>query len=312
METLVPHSTAAYPMDTLPRETLNHILSYLPPGDLFQCALVNKVWHAESDYVLKTFGFLSLFDVPQDIKNEIKSSLAKNCLGKSIFWAPDKDYTGDIPVGLPLPPGIVDLLGRPALNPDHTTRWDFRTALSRMTVTCLPTVTLRKFLFPEDPTGQEWNSHPAFILHPLGRRIFLEPYDHKSPSDPDPYRASYIEIRLDPHVSVRPMGYGMRHHSQQLRAPRSWSFLGCESLSDEDGWEVIREHVNDQTIPKQTAGMGVWTVEVPEEKRYRRFRIVRRGQSAAGHMCQWLHCSGWELYGNVYFDRKGSKDDVVA
>lgn len=95
----------------------------------------------------------------------------------------------------------------------------------------------------------------------------------------------------------------MRHHSKQQRAPRRWLFLGNTALEGEDEWEVIREHVNDKTIPVEPAGAGVWTLEVPKGKAFQRFRIVRTGPSAAKN-CKWLHCSGWEIYGTLYLDRK--------
>lgn len=166
------------------------------------------------------------------------------------------------------------------------------------------------------------------MAHYLGRRIFLSPAGDASDVDGDrdeqnePLVAAdddadngrkevWFEMRLEERFAVTPTAYAMRHHSSQGRAPRNWKLLGAEG-EGEEGWEVLKEHIGDETMAEESGGMGVWEVKVKEGKKYRRFRVLRTGPSAAGVNCRGFHVSGLELYGTLYVKRTVWVADEVS
>lgn len=112
----------------------------------------------------------------------------------------------------------------------------------------------------------------------------------------------YFEILLDKRLSILPTGYSLRHHSLQHQPPRNWTLLASEELEG-DRWDVLRDHVNDETISTMPGQLGLWLLRVDREKRYRRFRILKTGPSGTDPGCHHFHVSGVEVYGNLFIER---------
>uniref|UniRef100_A0A0G4FDI7 F-box domain-containing protein n=1 Tax=Chromera velia CCMP2878 TaxID=1169474 RepID=A0A0G4FDI7_9ALVE len=136
----------------------------------------------------------------------------------------------------------------------------------------------------------------------------------------------FFAIDLGPFMRIAPTGYWMRHGSSQRRAPRFWRLealegvdsLKTEETGDESGeekdekWTLLMRHVDDRSIGPEGGSsarfdLGEEKLKELEGKRFKMFRLVKEGGSAAQTNDPYLHVNGFELFGTLFFNHENSE-----
>jgi hypothetical protein len=103
-------------------------------------------------------------------------------------------------------------------------------------------------------------------------------------------RGSWVQLTLERALVLR--HYALRHgwRSGWWRL-RNWQLLGS---SDGQGWEVLKTHTDDRSLPDQGFGVAHWPVP-GVTKAYRCFRILMTGPNS--YPTFELCCAGFNLFG---------------
>lgn len=106
------------------------------------------------------------------------------------------------------------------------------------------------------------------------------------------YPDSWIAINLGAVNAIRPTHYTLRHDMSDSDVLRHWVL---EASVDGTAWEVLRTHVDDQSIEVEPGATASWLLTA--NRAYYHFR-VRQTDKNSDHYDN-LSLSGFEIYGQT-------------
>ena len=103
---------------------------------------------------------------------------------------------------------------------------------------------------------------------------------------------AWVSLDLSLKHRLRCTAYAIRSDAHSSQKLRHWELQG--SACGEE-WEMLRRHVNDETLECRRFSVGSWSVSPSDAYRY--FRIVQTGPNSSKRNNIMIH--GWELYGDL-------------